>query len=96
MTTSCPRCGRVFEREEGYWVMAVVVNLAFVETIFAILFVGGIIATWPDIDWRFLLAAGLVTNAILPFLLFPLSKTVWIAIDAASHPGRTAHRERRS
>ncbi len=83
---SCPNCGHTFDREEGYWVMAIVVNTAFVETLFALLFVGGIIVTWPDIDWRFLLAAGLVTNGILPFVLFPFSKTVWVAIDLRTHP----------
>lgn len=66
--------------------MAIVVNTAFVETLFAVLFAGGIIATWPDIDWPFLLAAGLVTNGILPFVLFPFSKTVWVAIDLLTHP----------
>ena len=66
--------------------MAIIVNTAFVEGLFALLFVGGIVATWPDIDWRFLLAAGLITNGILPFVLFPFSKTVWVAIDLHTHP----------
>ncbi len=82
---SCPRCGLLFAREEGYWVMAIVLNTAFVEAIFALLFVGGLITTWPDIDWQFLLAAGLLTNGILPFLFFPYSKTLWVALDLYTH-----------
>lgn len=85
MVDRCPRCHHVYEREQGYWVMAIVVNTAFIEAIFAVLFLGGIIATWPDIEWPFLLAAGVLTNGILPFVLFPFSKTVWVAIDLHTH-----------
>ncbi len=85
-TDNCPNCGLVFEREEGYWVMAIVVNTAFVEAIFGVLFIGGLVATWPDINWRFLLAAGLITNGMLPFLFFPFSKTLWVALDLKTHP----------
>lgn len=87
----CPKCSHVFEREEGYWVMAIVVNTALVIAIFAVLFVGGVIATWPDIEWPLLLTVALVTNGILPFLLFPYSKTLWIALDLKTHP--LQHRE---
>lgn len=35
---------------------------------------------------RFLLAAGLITNGMLPFLFFPFSKTLWVALDLKTHP----------
>jgi len=70
--------------------MAVIVNTALVEGIFAVLFVGGLIASWPDINWPFLLAVGLITNAVLPFLFFPYSKTLWVAGDLAAHPERAS------
>ena len=82
---SCPQCHYRFEREEGYWVMAIIVNTAIVEAIFAVFFVGGLIASWPEIDWAYLLGTALVTNAILPFLFFPYSKTLWMALDLATH-----------
>jgi len=66
--------------------MAIVVNTALVIAIFAVLFVGGVIATWPDIDWRLLLIVALLANGILPFLLFPYSKTLWVALDLRTHP----------
>lgn len=66
--------------------MAIVVNTAIVEAIFAFFFVGGVVATWPDINWRVLLIVALVTNGILPFLFFPYSKTLWIALDLRTHP----------
>lgn len=64
--------------------MAIIVNTALVEAIFAVLFVGGLIATWPEIEWPLLLGAALVTNAVLPFLFFPFSKTLWVAGDLAA------------
>ena len=85
---SCPNCAHVFEREEGYWVMAIVVNTALVEAIFAVLFVGVLVATWEDIRWEMLLLVALVTNGTLPFLFFPYSKTLWIALDLRTHPVR--------
>jgi hypothetical protein len=66
--------------------MAIVVNTALVIAIFALLFVGGLIATWPEINWPLLLTVALVTNGILPFVLFPYSKTLWIALDLRTHP----------
>lgn len=82
---ACPRCDYRFEREEGYWVMAIIVNTALVEGIFAVLFVGGLIASWPEINWPYLLGVALATNAILPFVFFPYSKTVWVALDLTTH-----------
>ena len=82
----CPTCFHVYEREEGYWVMAIVINTALVEAIFAVGFVAGLIASWPDVNWQLLLVVGLVTNGILPFLFFPFSKTLWIALDLRTHP----------
>jgi hypothetical protein len=39
MRDRCPQCGYAFEREEGYWVGAVIMNFVFVEAWFALLFV---------------------------------------------------------
>jgi uncharacterized protein (DUF983 family) len=82
----CPSCRYAFEREEGYWVAAIIINTAVVEAIFFALFVGILIATLPDINWQAMLIAGLVTNGIFPFVFFPYSKTVWMAIDLYFHP----------
>ena len=68
--------------------MAIVVNTALVEAIFAVLFVGVLIATWENIRWEMLLLVALVTNGTLPFLFFPYSKTLWIALDLRTHPLR--------
>ena len=42
---------------------------------------GTIILTVPDVPWQPLLAVALITNAIVPVVFYPYSKTVWVAID---------------
>lgn len=86
MREECTNCGYVFEREEGYWVGAVIMNFVFVEVWFAVLFVFVVFATLPDIAWLPLLIVAIVTNGILPVLLYPHSKTLWMAIDLHFHP----------
>jgi uncharacterized protein (DUF983 family) len=90
MEHSCGRCGHVFAREEGYWVGAIIVNLAVAETLFGILLVGTIILTLPDVPWQPLLAVALVTNAIVPVIFYPFSKTVWVAVDTFFTRSRSA------
>jgi hypothetical protein len=78
---SCTRCGLYFEREEGYWVGALIINTTVAFGTFILLFVGGMLLTWPDVPWT---ALGVVTvgvMAILPILFYPLSKTIWMAIE---------------
>ncbi len=86
---ACPNCHYRFEREDGYWVGALTINLAVAEVLFALLFVGTIFATLPDIAWKPLLVVALVTNGIVPILFYPFSKTLWMAIDLYFHPHRS-------
>lgn len=83
MVDRCPRCGWNFEHEEGYWVGAMAFNIVLTELIFVALLVAIVIATWPDIPVWPLILAGVVLNAILPFVLYPISKTIWAAVDLA-------------
>ncbi|MFN2594208.1 MAG: DUF983 domain-containing protein [Actinomycetota bacterium] len=81
----CPTCGYTFSREDGYWVGAMIVNIAVAELWFFLLFVGVIIATIPDIPWVPLLIIALVTNGLLPIVFYPRSKTVWMSLDTFFH-----------
>jgi len=81
MIEACPTCGRRFEREEGYWLGAMTVNFAVIELVFGIVFIGGMLATWPDVPWTVILIGGLAANLLIPLLFYPTAKTVWIALD---------------
>lgn len=65
---------------------AIIVNTAVTEAIFGVLFVGGIFATAPDVQWLPLLVIGVVANLVVPVLFFPFSKTVWVALDLYFNP----------
>jgi uncharacterized protein (DUF983 family) len=82
----CPTCGHLYAREDGYWVMAIIINTAVTEAIFGIALVVGLILTAPDVAWQPLLAIGLVTNLVVPVLFYPYSKTLWVAADLFMHP----------
>lgn len=84
----CPNCDYPFEREEGYWTGAMIVNIAACMAWFAVLFVGTFIATAPDVDWAPLLAVALGTMGLLPIVFYPHSKTIWMAFDLYWHPFR--------
>lgn len=82
----CPRCGLVFEREEGYWLGAMIIAFAGIEGVFAVAFVATMLLTWPDVPWTALLVVGLVATAVLPFLVSPWTRTIWMAVDRAFLP----------
>lgn len=78
---ACPTCGLTFEREEGYWVGAMIVIFALVEVVFGLMLVGGILLTWPDVPWTTLLIAGLVLNGVVPFVGYGWAKAIWLGLD---------------
>ena len=86
MRDRCPRCGHLYERESGYWVMAIVVNTAVMEILFAVVFLAIVVATMPGVDWKLLLIALVATNGVFPIFFYPFSKTLWVAVDLYLHP----------
>jgi uncharacterized protein (DUF983 family) len=88
----CPSCGLEFEREEGYWLGAMVVAMALVIAQFAVVFLGGLVLTWPDVPWTGLLVVTFVLNAVVPVVAYPWCKTVWMGIHHAAVPGNRHER----
>jgi uncharacterized protein (DUF983 family) len=86
MTERCPHCGYFYERETGYWVSALIVNMAATETLFGLFFVAVLFATLPEVAWGPVLFVGAATNVVFPTVFYPLSKTVWVALDLFFHP----------
>lgn len=82
----CPACGFDFEREEGYWVGALIVNIAVTEALFGLGFLAALLVTWPDVPWTGLLVLAIAVNALVPVLFYPLSKTIWLGLDLAFNP----------
>ena len=87
MKRTCPVCGLRTERgEEDFFLGAMMFNLVIPEGFLALLLVGLMIATWPDVPWSFIQWGGLALMAAGPFLFYPFSKTLWLAFDLMLHP----------
>ena len=84
----CPSCGLRFEREEGFWLGAYVINMALGESglvvffivLIAVAFNGGHINPWPFVAAAVLICVG------GPLLTYPFSRTTWSAIDLIMRP----------
>ena len=81
MVDRCPRCGLDFDRGEGYWLGAMALNLGAAEAAFGIALAIGVALTWPDPPWLILTIVGLAVNAVMPFLFYPFSKTLFVGVD---------------
>src|SRR3712207_3815020 len=63
----CPSCGLPLERgEEGYQVGSYMFNIIAAELIFAAVFLGAVLATWPDPPWFALQVGGGVLMILAP------------------------------
>lgn len=86
MHENCPRCGLRFEREPGYFVGAVVVNTTIIFATFVVTLGGMVLLTWPEVPWVTVLIVTLIANLVVPTVLYPLSKTIWLALEMSWHP----------
>jgi uncharacterized protein (DUF983 family) len=86
MVDHCPRCNYKFEREEGFFLGAYVINIG-VSQLVAVAFIAiGVIATLPDPPVGKLIVIGLAVVIATPFVFYPFSKTIWTACDMIMHP----------
>ncbi len=83
----CPVCGLRLERgEEGYQVGAYMFNIVASELVFALIFLGVMIASWPSPPWDPLLYGGAVLMVIAPFLFYPFAKALFLGFDLIFRP----------
>ena len=81
----CPTCGFKFEREPGYWVGALIINMAVALFVFLLTMVGGMVLFWPDVPWNLLSAATIGVMLVVPIAFYPWSKGIWMAIELSYH-----------
>lgn len=86
MRRNCPTCGLKFDRDAGYGTGAMIVNTAATIGTFLVVFVGIMVATWPDVPWTAALVITIVVNTIVPIVFYPWSKTIFLGLDLAVRP----------
>jgi hypothetical protein len=86
MKGHCEQCGLRFEREEGHWVGALISNTTVTFGTYLVVFVGGILVTWPEVPWSMVGTITIVANGAIPIAFYPVSKTLWLALELGWHP----------
>lgn len=86
MAETCPGCDHRFERHEGYWIGAVAINTVATLAGFTAGLITVLLATRPDVPWTTLTIGGAVFNLVFPIAFYPISKTLWVALETTIHP----------
>lgn len=89
MKARCPTCQYLFEREEGFFLGAYVINLALAQAVVIVLAVVPLIfrlANDPDASIAPFLAGGAIGAIAAPLFFYPWSKTIWTAFDLMMRP----------
>ncbi|MEO5588869.1 MAG: DUF983 domain-containing protein [Gemmatimonadaceae bacterium] len=83
----CPRCKLHLHREEyDYFLGSYTVMLLAIEGVFAFVFVGTVVLTWPNTPWELLQWGGSAVMIVAALFIYPFAKTVWLAIDLMFRP----------
>lgn len=90
LRAECPRCGFRFEREEGYWVGAMIVNIGGAQLSFFAFFIGGLLLTWPTPPWPVFLVGGIALMLVFPIAFYPYAKLLWLWGDLVVRPPAAA------
>ena len=89
MKERCPGCGYRFEREEGFFLGAYVINLGIAQGLVILLAIVPLIvrlAGDPDASILPFVVGGVVGAVVAPMLFYPWSKTIWTAFDLMLRP----------
>ena len=90
MRSQCPRCGLQLDRgESDYFYGAYLLNFVAAELVPLLVFIIGLIVTWPAPPWNLLTAITVVLVIVTPIALYPTTKAIWLAVDLMFRPGET-------
>ncbi len=90
MSDACPHCRYVFNREEGFWLGAYVINFVVMELGMAVILFLYVMMEAQNRNpntMRWVLY-GIAEAIIVPVLFYPFSKTTWAAVDLILHHGK--------
>lgn len=82
----CRSCGYRYEREVGFSLGAITINMMATFLLLALIFAVGFFLSYPGVAVVPMLVAGGIVVAILPVVFYPVSYTVWAAIDLSMRP----------
>ena len=81
---TCPTCAYKFDREEGYFLGSYALGVVFSALIPLILLIFAFMYT--DYSWVTLELIFIPLTILLPLVLFPFTRTIWMMIDLWLNP----------
>lgn len=79
MWSCCSTCGYLFEREQGYFVGAIYVNVIATETVLVAAYL--VLLSFMTPSSEALLAPLLIIAIVFPLAFFHHSRSLWLGID---------------
>jgi uncharacterized protein (DUF983 family) len=92
LTPVCALCGLRFEKEEGGFLGAMVINYAVAFAVWTVVLVIALAATVPEVPVPSLLVMSIATLVGTPLWFYPRSKTIWAAIEFLVHRSEPDYR----
>ena len=81
MRKTCPRCEWRFEKEQGGYLGAMLVNYLVAIGLWLVVLLVGLVLTVPDVPVVPLTIASIVVLVLVPIAFYPRSKTIWAAVE---------------
>jgi uncharacterized protein (DUF983 family) len=82
----CRTCGFKFERQVGFVLGAMTMNIIVTFGCLAVVLVVGLVMTYPDVAVVPLVALSIAVAVVVPLAFYPLSYTLWAAVELKMRP----------
>lgn len=82
----CPRCGMLFERQEGFMLGSMTINMIVTFLAVAVVVAVAMVVTWPDVPMWPVMGLGAVAAIVVPVVFWPFAVTIWAAGELAVRP----------
>lgn len=82
----CRSCGYRYEREDGFSLGAITMNITATFALLAVVFLVGVTVSYPHLAVFPMLVVGGLVVFVVPIFFYPISYTLWAAIDLSMHP----------
>jgi uncharacterized protein (DUF983 family) len=85
-TDRCTDCGYRFERQEGFMLGVMALNI--IVTMGAIILAGGIgmALSWPDLAMVPIVGASVLVAVVVPIAFYPFAHYLWAVVDLQMRP----------
>lgn len=90
---NCPGCALPLERgeQQDYWIGGMMFNIVLSELLAVVVVGSAILSTWPAVPWNAVWIGAIALMVVAPFLLFPMSRLIWLAFDLVFRPRHESH-----